>query len=91
MRSLHIKKNISKGLYTGMILLDLQKAFDTVDHEMLCQTSSAMGVASVEWFRSYLSYRSQMVIFLQTFGKEHAEFLRVAFLTRYFFSTMSMT
>ena len=57
----HIKKNTSKGLYTGMIMLDLQKAFDTVDHEILCQKLSVMGVVSVEWFRSYLSDRTQMV------------------------------
>ena len=57
----HIKKNTSKGLYTGMIMLDLQKAFDTVDHEILCQKLSVMGVVSVEWFHSYLSDRTQMV------------------------------
>ena len=32
-----------------------------MDHEILCQTLSAMGVTSVEWFRSYLSHRSQVV------------------------------
>ena len=42
-------------------MLDLQKAFDTVDHEILCQKLSVMGVVSVEWFRSYLSDRTQMV------------------------------
>ena len=57
----HIKKNASKGLYTGMIMLDLQKALDTVAHEILCQKLSAMGVVSVEWFRSYLSDMTQMV------------------------------
>ena len=42
-------------------MLELQKAFDTVDHEILCQKLSVMGVVSVEWFRSYLSDRTQMV------------------------------
>ena len=44
-----------------MIMLDLQKAFDTVDHEILFQKLSAIGVVSVEWFRSYLSDRTQIV------------------------------
>lgn len=47
-----IKHETSKGLYTGMIMLDLQKAFDTVDHLILCEKLRAMGVGSVDWFMS---------------------------------------
>ena len=42
-------------------MLDLQKAFDTVDHHILCKKLRAMGVKSVDWFRSYLSNRNQVV------------------------------
>ena len=55
-----IRNNNSKGLYTGMVLLDLQKAFDTVDHNILCQKLEVMGV-EVQWFLSYLGGRSQVV------------------------------
>jgi len=57
----HIKSQIPKGLYTGMVMLDLQKAFDTVNHSILCEKLSAMGIGSVEWFSSYLSERQQIV------------------------------
>ena len=48
-------------LYTGMLMLDLQKAFDTVNHDILCKKLKAMGIKSVDWFRSYLSHRNQIV------------------------------
>ena len=57
----YIKTQTSKGLYTGMLMLDLQKTFDTVDHDILCKKLKAMGIKSVDWFRSYLSYRNQIV------------------------------
>lgn len=57
----HIKMKNAKGLYTGMILLDLQKAFDTVDHNILCNKLKLMGIGSTKWFESYLSNRSQLV------------------------------
>ena len=53
----------AKGLYTGIIMLDLQKAFDTVDNAILCKKLEGyrMGVVSIEWFKSYLSGRQQAV------------------------------
>lgn len=57
----HIKDQTAQGLYTGMIMLDLQKAFDTVDHTILCNKLQIMGIESIKWFESYLSNRKQKV------------------------------
>ena len=43
-----LKKNISKGKYAGLLLLDLEKAFDTVDHLIMCDKLKVIGVGSVE-------------------------------------------
>ena len=34
-------------LLTGMILIDLQKAFDIINHEILCKKLEAMGLKDV--------------------------------------------
>ena len=57
----YVKGEMSKGNLVGMVLIDLQKAFDTVDHSILISKLEAIGVSSVEWFRSYLSDRKQCV------------------------------
>ena len=58
-----ILKGFDKGLITGMILIDLQKAFDTIAHDILLQKLYAIGFSkhSVNWFRSYFINRTFLV------------------------------
>ena len=58
-----ILKDLGKGLMTGMILIDLQKAFDTIDHDVFLQKLYAIGFSkhTVNWFQSYLSNRFFLV------------------------------
>ena len=46
-------------LANGMILIDLQKAFDTIKHDILLKKLSIIGFSdhTVKWFQSYLSNR----------------------------------
>ena len=50
-------------MITGMIPIDLQKAFDTNDHDMLLQKWDANDLSkhTVNWFKSCLSNRSFLV------------------------------
>ena len=55
-----ILKIFDEGLLTGMILIDLQKAFDTISHEILLKKLDATGFLDKcirRWFRSYLCER----------------------------------
>ena len=56
-----IKYQISVGNYVGLLALDVQKAFDCVDHKILCSKLELMGVDST-WFNSYLTDRKQTVV-----------------------------
>ena len=64
---INITKNIRKALDDGNIgcgvFVDLPKVFDTVDHQILLATLNHYGICGVshDWFKSYLSYRSQYV------------------------------
>ena len=56
-----VRAEMGKGKLVGLVLLDLQKAFDTVDHGILIDKLKAMGVSCTSWFGSYLSGRTQCV------------------------------
>ena len=49
-----------------MVLLDLQKAFDTVAHNILCKKLEAMGLNFTGWIKSYLKGRTKTVIANET-------------------------
>ena len=55
--------NIDKGLVTGVVFIDLRKAFDTLDTDILLAKLKGCGVTDIEhqWFWSYLTGRSQTV------------------------------
>lgn len=59
----YIRKEIDKGKLSGMLLLDLQKAFDTIDHSILHLKVKAMGFSNMvcKWIKSYLENRRQIV------------------------------
>ena len=51
-----ILKGFDEGLLTGMILIDLQKAFDKINHKVLLQKLKGIifSKQSIQWFRSHL-------------------------------------
>ena len=56
-------KAIDQKEVTAAILLDLSKAFDSLNHEILLRKLAKLGVSTdaLKWFRSYLAERVQRV------------------------------
>ena len=53
--------HLDQGMCTGIVFVDLKKAFDTVDHDILLEKLSHYGIKNTEhkWFSSYLGNRRQ--------------------------------
>ena len=60
-----LKKSIDSGLYGCGIFIDLRKAFDTVNHDILLMKLQHYGIRNnmLSWLKSYLTDRKQFVSF----------------------------
>jgi hypothetical protein len=59
-------ENMDNGEITGLISVDIRKAFDFIDHKILLRKmQDQFGVQNSElkWFQSYLTKRSQVCVF----------------------------
>ena len=65
-----ISKGFDSGLLTGVILIDLQKAFDIIDHNILLLKMPSLGFSRevIDWYKSYLSSRKFHVNFHDKFS-----------------------
>ena len=56
-------QGFDKGMLTGMILIDLQKAFDTINHKLFLEKLTVIGfhTATIAWYKSYLENRTFLV------------------------------
>ena len=73
---LDLVEEIRKNKYTVGVFIDLNKAFDTVDHDILCKQLHFYGLRGVaqEWIQSYLENRKQFV----SFNNCHSEILNIS-------------
>ena len=64
-------ENINEGDLTGACLLDISKCFDSINHDILLKKLEMYGFQDIElnWFKSYLHNRQQLVSFQQETSK----------------------
>ena len=55
-------------MHTGMVLVDRQKTFDTLDHDVLLEKMKYFGsrISVIKWFESYLSNKIFFDVFSET-------------------------
>ena len=70
-----ILMNMDKGEVTGSVFIDLAKAFDTVDHDILISKLKNYGVCveSLQWFENYFSGRFKQLVCIDSQSSEELE------------------
>ena len=66
-----IRGSLDNNMFAVGVFIDLQKAFDTVDHNILLSKLEHYGIRGISynWFKSYLTNRKQYVLVNETKSK----------------------
>ena len=66
-------KSTDEGKHTLGIFIDFQKAFDTINHNILLSKLNFYGIRgkALQWFESYLMDRSQVVCYRETVSSKN--------------------
>ena len=72
-----IRNALDKGNFACGVFIDLQKAFDTVNHGILLSKLNHYGIRGVafDWFKNYLSDRTQY----KTINNERSEIQNIKY------------
>ena len=70
-----ISSNIDNTKHSIGIFLDLSKAFDTIDHQILLRKLQCYGIRGIacDWFKSYLENRVQYV----SYNTKDSDFMKI--------------
>ena len=68
----NVRESLDKGMVSGMVAIDLSKAFDTIRHKTLVQKLKSLNfdANTISWFESYLKDRKQKVKINDTISNE---------------------
>ena len=68
-----VLESMDEGKVTGLLFIDISKAFDSLNHKVLLRKLEHLGLSerSLRWFRSYLTDRKQSVLINGELSEPH--------------------
>ena len=68
-----VLESMDEGKVTGLLFVDISKAFDSLNHKVLLRKLEHLGLSerSLRWFRSYLADRQQSVLINGELSEPH--------------------
>ena len=68
-----VLESMDEGKVTGLLFIDISKAFDSLNHKVLLRKLEHLGLSerSLRWFRSYLADRKQSVLINGELSEPH--------------------